>query len=262
MWVQEYCGHLGVVFQRRVTMLAKSTMKRHIVLLSLVLIFVTILSTEARADLFDLWSVVENNSGMPGTVASQLSVDVTDPGSGQALFTFSNTGSYDFYIADIYFDDGALLGIASVDNSDPGVSFNFPASPGNLPGGNTVSPPFVTSGSTLNHFSADANPGAANGVHPGESVGIAFDLINGMTFTDVISSINVGFDPTTYYTGSGLYDGWTLPSLRIGVHVQGIDDGPWGPDKSDTYILTPVPASVIIGMLGICVAGIKLRKYA
>jgi hypothetical protein len=243
-------------------MLAKRTMKRHIIFLSIVLIFVAILSTEARADLFELWKVVENNSGMPGIVASQLSVEVTDPGSSQALFTFSNTGSYDFYIADIYFDDGALLGIASIDNSDPGVSFAFPGSPGNLPGGNTVSPPFVTSGSTLHHFSADADPGTVNGVNPGESVGIAFDLIAGMTFTDVINSLNVGFDPSKNYTGSGSYDGWTSPSLRIGVHVQGIDDGPWGPDKSDTYILTPVPASVIIGMLGICVAGIKLRKFA
>jgi hypothetical protein len=244
-------------------MLAERTMKRHIVLLSLVLIFVAILSTEARADLFELWKVVENNSGMPGIVASQLSVEVTDPGSSQVLFTFSNTGSYDFYISDIYFDDGALLGIASIDNSDPGVSFDFPASPGNLPGGNTVVPPFVTSGNTLHHFSADANPKVAdNGVAPGESVGIVFDLIAGKTFVDVINSLNVGFEPYKYYTGSGSYDGWTSPSLRIGVHVQGIDDGPWGPDKSDTYILTPVPASVIIGMLGICVAGLKLRKYA
>jgi hypothetical protein len=257
---KEYCGHLGVGFLKwRVTMLAKRTIERHIVFLSLVLVFV---STGARADLFNSWAVVENNSGMPGIVASQLSVEVTDPGSNQALFTFSNTGSHDFFVGDIYFDDGALLGIASIDNSGPGVSFDFPGSPGNLPGGNTVSPPFVTSGSTLHHFSADANPGAANGVHPGESVGIVFDLINGMAFTDVIDSLNVGFDPTTYYTGSGAYDGWTVPSLRIGVHVQGID-GPWGNDKSDTYILkTPVPASVIIGMLGICVAGVKLRKYA
>ncbi|MBW7992754.1 MAG: hypothetical protein FVQ84_22430 [Planctomycetes bacterium] len=245
-------------------MLAKNTMKRHIIFLNLVLVFVAILSTEARADLFDLWSVVENNSGMPGIVASQLSVQVTDPGSSQALFTFSNTGSYDFYIADIYFDDGALLGIAGIDNSDPGVSFAFPGSPGNLPGGNTVSPPFVTSGSTLHHFSADNDPGAATGVEPGESVGIVFDLINGMTFTDVISSLYVGFDPSQYYTGSGIYDGWALPSLRIGVHVQGIDDGPWGPDKSDTFILTPVPPSVIIGILGlgVGVVGLKLRKFA
>ncbi|MDT8303981.1 MAG: hypothetical protein RQ760_21040 [Sedimentisphaerales bacterium] len=236
-------------------MLTIRKIKHHFILLSIILICGAILSTEARADLFNSWAVVENNSGMPGIVASQLSVEVTDPGNDQALFTFSNTGSYDFYISDIYFDDGALLGIASIDNSDPGVSFAYPSSLGNLPGGNTVSPPFVTSGSASNV------PGAASGVGPGESVGIVFDLINGMTFTDVIDSINVGFDPSAYYTGSGAYDGWTSPSLRIGVHVQGID-GPWGNDQSDTYILTPVPASVIIGMLGICVAGLKLRKFA
>jgi hypothetical protein len=240
-------------------MLAKSIMKSHIIVLNLVLICVAILSTEARADLYDTWAVVENNSGMSGIVASQLSLEVTDPGvSGQVLFTFKNNGSYSFYISDIYFDDGTLLGIASIDNSDPGVSFGFPASPSDLPGGNTVYPPFVTS------LSADNDSGAVNGINPGESLGIYFDLSGVNTFADTINALNVGFDPSVYYTGSGSYDGWTEANLRIGVHVQGIDDGPWGPDKSDTYLLTPVPPSVIIGMLGLGVGvlGLKLRKYA
>jgi hypothetical protein len=233
-------------------MLAKKIMKRHIIVLNLVLICLAVLSTEARADLFDTWAVVENNSGMPGIVASQLSLEVTDPGSGQVLFTFKNTGSYSFYISDIYFDDGTLLGIASIDNSDPGVSFSYPANSTNFPGGNTVSPPFVTS------FSADNDPGAANGINPGESLGIYFNLAGGNTFADTIDALNVGFDPSVYYTGSGGYDGWTEANLRIGVHVQGI--GPY----SDTYILTPVPPSVIIGILGMSVGvlGLKLRKYA
>ncbi|MDT8303980.1 MAG: hypothetical protein RQ760_21035 [Sedimentisphaerales bacterium] len=238
-------------------MLTKSTMKRHIILLNLVLVCVAILSTEARADLYDSWAVVENNSGMPGIVASQLSVEVTDPGiSGQVLFTFKNTGSYSFYISDIYFDDGTLLGIASIDNSDPGVSFGF-SSPSNFPGGNTVYPPFVTS------FSADNDPGAVNGIGPGESVGLYFNLAGGNAFADTINALNVGFDPSAYYTGSGIYDGWTQANLRIGVHVQGID-GPWGEGQSDTYLLTPVPPSLIIGILGmgVGVLGLKLRKYA
>lgn len=235
------------------------TPKRHMNVLCLVLVLLVILSTQATADLYEDWAVVENNSGMPGAVAAQLSVDVTDPGGGQALFTFNNAGPLDFFIADIYFDDGALLAIASIDNTDPGVSFSAPASPGNLPGGNNVIPPFVTT----TGFSADADPPvAANAVGPGESVGIVFNLQQGKTFANVIDAINVGFDPYSYY-GGGPYDGWTEPSLRIGIHVQGID-GPWGCDQSDTYILTPVPGSVLLGlgMLGLSVAGLKLRKFA
>jgi hypothetical protein len=92
-------------------------------------------------------------------------------------------------------------------------------------------------------------------------VGIAVDLKENKTFADVINAINVGFNPDLYYDGGDAYDGWTEPSLRIGIHVQGID-GPWGCDQSDTYILTPVPGSVLLGMLGLSVAGLKLRKFA
>jgi hypothetical protein len=76
------------------------------------------------------------------------------------------------------------------------------------------------------------------------------------SFGDVINALNVGFNPyPTNYTGTGSFDGWELPNLRIGIKVQGIGD------YSDTYILTPIPPSVIIGLLGVGVAGMKLRKF-
>jgi len=69
------------------------------------------------------------------------------------------------------FDDGSLVGIFSIDNSDPGVAFSDPAVPGNLPGANNASPAFVaTTG-----FSADSDPPVQpNGVNPGETLGILF----------------------------------------------------------------------------------------
>lgn len=242
---------------------ATSIMKHHNIFLSLVLIFVATLSTEARADLYDSWTVIEGNSSNPGTIAAQLSVEVTDPGNDQVLFTFKNTGSHDSFIADIYFDDGALLGISNIINSSD-VLFLDPASPANVPGGNNVNPDFVASGD----FSADFSKGAANGVNnydgfgTQESVGILFDLKNDMDFGAVIKALNVGFNPDTYYYangGIGPYDGWDEPSLRIALHIQGTGANE---DYSDTFILTPVPPSLIIGILGICVAGVKLRKFA
>jgi len=240
--------------------------KNIVVRLLIVAIILVVLfySSEAQAALFTSWGVVENNSGIAGAIASQLSVEVTDPGTtvdiegvdyNQTLFTFKNTGPIDSYISDIYFDDGELLQIASIMNSS-GVLFDDPATPSNLPGGNTVVPPFFATGD----FSAD-NDKAENGVdnyegltgETEESVGIMFALQTEKTFDDVIKAINVGFNPDLYYTDSG---GWTDPSLRIGLHIQGIGE------YSDSFILTPVPGALLLGILGFGAAGMKLRKYA
>src|SRR3990172_11131595 len=71
----------------------------------------------------------------------QLSVDVTDPGSNQVDFTFTNTGLAAMSITDIYFDDGSLLAIASITDGT-GVDFESGANPANLPGANLASPAF------------------------------------------------------------------------------------------------------------------------
>jgi len=241
-------------------MLVVRKSKRYMTFLSLVLVFVVILSTDARAVMYGSWAVVENNSGIPGQVAAELSVEVTDPGDDQVLFTFSNsnTGSLNFYISDIYFDDGHVLGIDpsidGIDNSNLAGYFELPATPSELPGAGTVWPVFETSSmehpGTPPHYSANG----VKGVYGGESVGIYMDIAS--DFSDVIDAIYVGFDPDTYFTGTGGFDGWTDPSLRIAIKVQGLGE------ESDTYILTPIPASVILGMLGLGVVGIKLRKFA
>ncbi len=233
-------------------MSALRTAKRLMSFLSLVLVSVFILSTEAQAVMFGFENISNNDVLDAATGEAQLSVDVTDPGSNNVLFTFSNVGPLASSITDIYFDDGPLLGIASIDNSDPGVSFLQLASPPELPGANTVVPPFVT---TVGFLADSDAPPVANGVNPGETVGIVFD-IGSKTFADVINAINVGFDPSNY-TGSGIHDGWIEPSLRIGIHVQGFDGG-----GSEGFIMTPIPASVVLGMLGLGVAGLKLRKFA
>ncbi len=239
-------------------MLVVRKTKRYMTFLSLVLVFVVILSTDARAVMYGSWAVVENNSGIPGQVAAELSVEVT-PSGDDVLFTFSNsnTSPLNFYISDVYFDDGPLLGIASIDNTDLVATFVKPATPHDLPGGGTVDPPFETSSAEPSekkeapHFSA-----GANGVHGGESVGIVFD-IGSNTFADVLAALNVGFNPyPSNYTGSGDYDGWVVHNLRIGIKVQGIGE------YSDTFILTPVPGAVLLGILGLGVAGLKLRKFA
>jgi hypothetical protein len=153
---------------------------------------------------------------------AQLTVDVSDPGGGQVLFTFSNAGPAPASITDVYFDDGSLLAIASIVDAPPLVVFSPVASPGNLPGGNDVTPPFV---STL---SADSDPPvSASGVGPGESLGILLDLQGGQDFADVLAELADG-------------------TLRVGIHVQAFATG-----GSESFVNVPEPHALGLSGLGL-----------
>lgn len=173
-------------------------------------------------------------------VGSQLAVEVNPAGPGQVSFTFTNNVGIASSITDVYFDDGTLLGIATVTYS-AGVNFSQGASPGNLPGGNLATPAFVTTAG----FSADSNPPTeANGVDAAnEWLTITFNLINGKTFNDTIAALASG-------------------ELRIGLHVQAI--GQTG--GSDSYINNPnpipLPGAALLGALGLAVAGWAKRRMA
>ena len=131
----------------------------------------------ATSTTYGFYGITENDP-LGGAVAdgeANLTVEVIDLGT-QVQFKFFNNSTSS--LTDVYFDDGTLLGIASID-SGTGVSFSQIASPGNLPGANLASPPFVTTAD----FSADSNPAVSlNGVTSGEWVAITFDLINGKTY--------------------------------------------------------------------------------
>jgi len=154
----------------------------------------------------------------------QLLVELADHFANQVLFTFTNTGPQPCSITDIYFDDGQLFSMASIDNSCSGVSFSPLASPHDLPGGQNLSPPFVTT----EGFSADSDsPVEHNGINPDEWLGITFNLQPGSTFNDVIHSLNTG-------------------QLRVGIHVQG-----FASCGSESFVNVPEPATLTILGLGL-----------
>jgi hypothetical protein len=82
-----------------------------------------------------------------------------------------------------------------------GVDFSPNASPANLPGGKGLSPQFVAG------LSADSNPPVQpNGVNPGETLAIVFNLQLEKTYADVIAALDAEL-------------------LRVGIHVQGFASG-------------------------------------
>lgn len=180
--------------------------------------------------------ITNSNAGNAASGSTQLAVDVSPgPGANQVSFLFTNSGPLAMSITDTYFDDGTLLGIASI-SSSAGVSFSQGASPPDLPGGNSMSPIFnVTAG-----FSADSNPPAQpNGVNPGESLTITFNLLAGVTYADTITALNTPGD-----------------HLRIGIHVQGYGNG-----GSESFVNnTPAPGVAGLGLIAGALSSRRRRR--
>ena len=142
---------------------------------SFLLISASAVATQSQAVTYGFDCITGNVAGDCSIGEAQLTVDVTDAGAGQVLFTFNNAGPEASSITDVYFDDGSISSIsaiASIDNSVPGVNFSIGAAPPDLPGGNSISPAFnATMGLT-----ADSNPPTQpRGVNPGETLGILVD---------------------------------------------------------------------------------------
>ena len=185
---------------------------------------------------FGFSTVTNNNATNVAIGKAQLKVDVTDAGGGMVLFRFNNYGPAASSITDVYFDDAKpayfQTTIASIQNSS-GVTFATTATPGNLPGGTGVG--FVAD------ISADSNsPIVANGVNPGEVLGIALTLKGGKTFSSVISALQ-------------------STALRIGIHVQGFANG-----GSESFVNTTtphmVPEPTSLMLAGMALAGVVINR--
>jgi len=217
-------------------------MVKRLLLIAVVLAIIAA-TTPVYANVTYTFYCISNNIASDAAIGeAQLFVDVSARGSNQVLFTFRNVGPAASSIADVYFDDGPLLGIAGLIDADDGtggdsgVDFSPLASPANLPSANNASPPFVTTAG----FSADSDPPVQpNGVNPGEQLGIIFNLQSGKTYGNVLSDLES--------TG-----------LRIGIHVQGFASG--GSESFVNNGIIPVPGAILLGGIGVGLVGWLRRR--
>jgi hypothetical protein len=120
------------------------------------------------------------------TLGSQLSVEVVPSTPGKVSFILHNTGSESLTATSIFFDDNAGVLADLFDVTDPaGVDFAEADKPKNLKSGKKI-------GFEADFTASAAKPSKDNGVNPGETVQINFQLAGSHTLADVEAALESG----------------------------------------------------------------------
>lgn len=165
-------------------------------------------------------------SGVPCTTVGttdQILVNITESGS-QVNFLFTNAGGVDTGVANVYFDSSLLSYSSPAISTSPGAVFALGGNPGNLPVGNTLTPPFSS------NFTVSAVPPApVNALDVGEQLIVTLALAPTVSFQDFLASI-----------GGDSRIGLNMTSIGGSLVIEG--GTPINPDPDVTAI--PVPAAL------------------
>lgn len=203
-------------------------------------------ASAAQASSIDIFfgRITNNNVQNPGSQFKAVLSDVSGQ-PNKVTFTFTNNVGIASSISEIYYDDRAPLQLLTLQTPLTQVGCNFTpggANPGNLPGGNVLSPAF----NAVQAFSADAQGNPSEGIDTAaDSLTMTFTLQGGASFATVVNAISNG-------------------TLRIGLHVRAI--GTQG--GSDSFVngnFVPVPPAAMAGgalMAGLLGIGAIRRRRA
>lgn len=205
---------------------------RSFLLLAVPLVLAVAGATPARAIGFEC--VTGNSASNCAIGEDQLSVTFFSPSPTQVRFDLANAaGGVAAVIAGVYFDGSDLLGsLASIVNGS-GVLFEADGSPPVLPGGNNASPAF---GVDFRLNAAPAPP--KNGIGPGETLGVIFNLASGVTVEQAEDAFADGL-------------------LRVGIHVIAFAD-----EGSESMVNVPIPepSTAVLAALGFIAFAIARRR--
>ena len=200
------------------------------------------MSLAASAATFHFTPITSSSTTTLQNLGNQLTMEVTDGGADNVVFTFTNNGSLESSLSRVYFDDAPsnLFASFTMGNQTSGVNFALNANPPNLTRGDLAPWHFFATDSA-----AAVRPRFVNGISnssdaPGESLSMIGFLNGGVTFADVVASLSGG-PPST----------GTI--LRVGLRVIGIDQ--FNDSGSASFLDVgsttppPIPESSTFGML-------------
>ena len=196
-----------------------------------VLILGSAAAKPVQANTIHYLHIFTDNGGFADHPGVLLTLETWQQGE-LACFEFSNDSTIDLAIAGVFFEQGPLTAFDSLIEG-PGTQFSWPASQNDLPGGNTLVPPFDT------WFSADAAPPPPkNGINPGESVTFLFEMSEGVTVREIGDQLAAG-------------------AVRVGAHVIGFPDG-----SSESAVTAPEPSTGLLLLAGLCLTWSPRRRKA
>ncbi len=182
---------------------------------TVVLVLGSLATQSLQASTIHHLNIFTDNGGYADGAGLLLTLEVSELGSF-TLFKLTNDSTVSCAVSGVYFERASLT-LFDLMVEGPGTSLSWPASPGHLPSGDTLTPRFDT------WFSIGADsPQPVNGINPGESVVFHFQTANGIPGDDVGATLLTG-------------------EVRVGAHVIAFPDG-----SSESAVSSPEPGTLTL----------------